>query len=141
MNLDGVLGKKMEDGELDRQVARRWDAVVDAAEEHGVYFQFVLQYHGQVSTSVNPNSHENPWNAANGGWLESPSHFFTDERARRLTRQKYRYIVARWGYSPSIMAWELFNEVELTDGYVERGLRELWELANRHGNFTPKLDT
>lgn len=141
MNLDWVMGKKMEDGELDLQVARRWDAVVEAAEEHGVYFQFVLQHHGQVSTWVNPNWHENPWNAANGGWLESPSHFFTDERARRLTRQKYRYIVARWGYSPSIMAWELFNEVELTDGYVERGLRELWELANRHGNFTPKLDT
>jgi hypothetical protein len=32
-----------------------------------------------------------------------------------LTKAKYRYIIARWGYSPSILAWELFNEVQYTD--------------------------
>ena len=32
-----------------------------------------------------------------------------------VTRRKYRYILARWGYSPAIMAFELFNEVENTD--------------------------
>ena len=32
-----------------------------------------------------------------------------------MTKRKLRYIVARWGYSPSILAFELFNEVQFTD--------------------------
>jgi hypothetical protein len=95
--------------------ARRWDAIVETAERHGIYFQLVLQHHGQYSTSTNPNWHENPWNAENGGFLNTPEEFFTSARAKELTRRKYRYIIARWGYSPHIMAWELFNEVQWTN--------------------------
>jgi hypothetical protein len=32
-----------------------------------------------------------------------------------MTLMKYRYIVARWGWSPAVVAWELFNEVHWTD--------------------------
>lgn len=103
-------------GTLNLETARKWDAIVDAAERNGIYFQMTLQHHGQYSSTVNPNWGENPWNAANhGGFLKSPEAFFTDPRALALTRAKYRYIVARWGYSPHILAWELFNEVEFTD--------------------------
>ena len=34
-----------------------------------------------------------------------------------ITLLKYRYIIARWGWSPSILAWELFNEVHWTDSF------------------------
>src|SRR5262249_28077262 len=102
-------------GELDVDVARRWDSIVDAAERSGIYFQMVLQHHGQYSSRVNPSSVENPWNRKNGGFLDTPEQFFTDARARALTKAKYRYIVARWGYSPHVLAWELFNEVQFTD--------------------------
>jgi hypothetical protein len=65
---------------------------------------------------VNPNWSENPWNAANpGGFLQKPADFFTSPEAAQLTRQKYRYVVARWGYSPAVLAWELFNEVHWVD--------------------------
>jgi hypothetical protein len=65
---------------------------------------------------VNSNWSENPWNKTNaGGFLEKPGDFFTDPRAIALTKRKYRYIVARWGHSPAIMAWELFNEVHWVD--------------------------
>jgi hypothetical protein len=81
-----------------------------------VYLQIVLQYHGQYSTETNSNWDENPWNARNpDGFLDKPADFFRSEKARRLTKQKYRYIVARWGYSPAVMAWELFNEVHWVD--------------------------
>lgn len=36
--------------------------------------------------------------------------FFTEPEARRLFRNKLRYIVARWGYSPHIASYELLNE-------------------------------
>jgi hypothetical protein len=114
-NLDWVQDQKNPIGEIDLTVARRWDGIVALAERLDVPFQMVLQHHGQFSTKVNPNWKEHPWNVANGGFLKSPDDFFTDPKAQELTRRKLRYIVARYGYSPAVMAWELFNEVEFTD--------------------------
>lgn len=114
-NLDWVMDAKNEPGRLDLGVARWWDNVIAEAGKADVRLQVVLQHHGQYSTRTNPNWSENPWNAKLGGFLSSPSDFFTSKRARDLTRAKYRYIVARWGYSPAVMSWELFNEVEWTD--------------------------
>lgn len=103
-------------GMLDERVAENWDHILASAEKEGVYVQLVLQHHGQWSSQVNPNWKGNPWNAENpGGFLKTAGEFFTSEKAQRLTKQKYRTIVARWGYSPAIMAWELFNEVHWVD--------------------------
>lgn len=122
--LDRKQGASPLPGYYDLGAARFWDSIVASAERHGVFFQLVFQHHGQYSTEVNPSWGDNPWNAANGGFLKTPGEFFTSEEARRLTRQKLRYSVARWGYSTSIMAWELFNEVMFTDAYrLERNLK------------------
>ena len=102
-------------GQYSLPVAQKWDAIVSAAEQSGVFFQMTLQHHGQYSTTVNPNWNENPYNTANGGFLSSAAQFFTNATATAYTKRKYRYIVARWGYSPAIMGWELFNEVQFTD--------------------------
>ncbi len=102
-------------GQFSLGVAQKWDAIVSAAEQGGVSFQMTLQHHGQYSSTVNPNWNENPYNTANGGFLSNATQFFTDATAKAYTKRKYRYIVARWGYSPAIMAWELFNEVQFTD--------------------------
>ncbi len=104
-------------GELSLPAARLWDQIVDAAEANQICFQMVLQHHGQYSRRADSNWHSHPWNKVNGGWLGDPSEFFTDPKAIALTKAKYRYILARWGCSPSVMAWELFNEVESTDGF------------------------
>ncbi|MFT3828961.1 MAG: hypothetical protein QM691_04555 [Opitutaceae bacterium] len=117
-NLDWLpadLAPSPEPGALDLGTAVLWDRIVAAAEHHRIYFQMVFQHHGQFSTGANANWQLNPWNTANGGFLRSPVAFFSDPRAREITRRKYRYIVARWGYSSSIMAWELFNEAMWTD--------------------------
>jgi hypothetical protein len=118
MNLDwpGDRSKStVKPGGIDLKVARKWDRIVSQAEDNGVYFQLVLQHHGQFSTLVNSNWAESPWNAAKGGILATPQEFFTSPAARELTRLKYRYIVARWGYSSAILSWELFNEVQWVD--------------------------
>lgn len=112
-NLDWPAAGKL--GTLNLEVARRWDSIVSAAEANGIYFQLVFQHHGQYSSTVNPNWNDNPYNIARGGFLTKPEEFFTNEQAKQLTRRKLRYSVARWGYSPHIMAWELWNEVQFTD--------------------------
>ena len=102
-------------GDLNLEVAKKWDAIVQRAERNDIAIQMVFQHHGQYSTTTNPNWDDNPYNVKNGGFLEKPEEFFTDEQAKNLTKRKLRYAVARWGYSPSILAWELFNEVQFTD--------------------------
>jgi hypothetical protein len=116
--LPASLGPSPKPGSVDEGVAETWDKLVSLAQENGVYLQVVLQHHGQFSTTSNSNWDANPWNAANpGGFLKSPEDFFTDPNARVMSLIKYRYIVARWGWSPAIMAWELFNEVHWTDAF------------------------
>ena len=38
-------------------------------------------------------------------------HFYTDPVCREMFRDKIRYVVGRWGYSPNIFSWELWNEI------------------------------
>ncbi len=121
LNLDWLpknLGPSPKPGTVDEGVAETWDRVVSLAEENGVYLQIVLQHFGQFNTLNDSNWDINPWNAANpGGFLKTPEDFFTDPNARVMSLFKYRYIVARWGWSPAVMAWELFNEVHWTDAF------------------------
>lgn len=102
-------------GEMVPEVMTRWDGIVGAAENAGVRLQFVLFHHGLVSTRNDSNWAGHPWNRANGGFLDRPQQFFTDATAKEYQKRWLRYAVARWGHSPAIMAWELFNEVEWVD--------------------------
>lgn len=102
------------------ETAQRLDSVVELAEQLGIGIQLVLQFHGAFSTTTNANWDGNPYNAArpqDGGFLLNPEDFFSNAEAIRLTKNKYRYIIARWGYSPAILAWELWNEFQFTDGW------------------------
>ena len=120
-NLDWpASGPTLPLGQLNLTVAQKWDGIVAAAEQAGVHFQMTLQHHGQYSTTVDPNWGQNPYDITNNigstnGFLTNPVQFFTNATAQALTKRKLRYAVARWGYSTSIMAWELFNEVQFTD--------------------------
>jgi hypothetical protein len=121
LNLDWLpsfMGPSPRPGAVDEGVAEIWDGILESAEDNGVYVQMVLQHHGQYTTADNSNWAENPWNSANpGGFLKAPGDFFTDPNARVITLIKYRYIVARFGWSPAILAYELFNEVHWTDEF------------------------
>ena len=63
------------------------------------------------------NFSESPFNSANGGYLTRPEDVFTDLHADRDLRAYFRYVVARWGYSPNLLGWELWNEVAWVDNY------------------------
>jgi Domain of unknown function (DUF5060) len=93
------------------------DHVFEAAAERGIAVQLVLLYHGDFSTQFNTTWDTNPYNAANGGPLASPEQFFTDPVARAYFVRRLRYIVARWGARTNLEAWELWNEVDITDNY------------------------
>jgi hypothetical protein len=112
----GIEWKKL--GYYDLAEAWRLDYVIKKAEEEGIYIILCLMNHGQLqSGGLTGQWNDNPYNAKNGGPLSKPEDFWTDENAIRLFKKRLRYIVARWGYSTHVLAWELWNEVELTDNY------------------------
>lgn len=48
----------------------------------------------------------------NGRFATSTRDFFVNPQAKAQYKNRLRFIVARWGYSPAIGAWEFFNEVD-----------------------------
>jgi hypothetical protein len=95
---------------------RSWqlDYLFELAEQKNIFMMLCLINHGQFSTGVDPEWDKNPFNVANGGFLKEPQEFFSNPQARKLFKQKLRYIAARWGYSTHLFAWEWWNEVNLT---------------------------
>lgn len=102
-------------GDYTTRLDRAWqlDYVIEAARSRGIVVQLVLQNHGPFSTTANSEWDDNPYNAANGGPLATPTQFFTDPVARELFARRMRYVVARWGYATNLV-WEFWNEVDLT---------------------------
>jgi hypothetical protein len=133
-NLDWpAYGPTLPLGQLNLTVAQKWDSIVAAADQAGIHFQTTLHHHGQYSTTVDPQWAGNPYDLTNNigstnGFMTSPVQFFTNATAMALTERKLRYSIARWGYSTSIMAWELFNEVQYTDAAQtgQWGIIEAW---------------
>ena len=103
------------DSTLNQKDAAELDFIVGYAAQHGIsimpciftYGDFLEDgtFKGDASCWQN-----NPFHTLLG--LESPTDFFTDSEAIRLSKNLIRYIVARWGYATNIACWEFWNEVE-----------------------------
>lgn len=94
--------------------AWRLDEVFRAARAAGVYLMAALGTYGEFTEGGyfgEGSWVSNPYNAANGGPCATPSDFWTDPEARRLYKQRLRYLVGRWGYATELFAWEFWNEV------------------------------
>ena len=90
------------------------DQVFRMADEHKVKIILVLMNHGPFSLVANSEWEDNPYNRAIGGPLTSPGQFVIDTAAKSYYQQRLSYIINRWGYSPDLLAWEWWNEVDLT---------------------------
>ncbi len=100
--------------------AWRLDHALELAEEEDLFIELTLNSHGQLRRDRFDAEWEyNPYSAANGGPVATPSLFFLSPSAKDLFRQRYRYIAARWGYSQHIMSWDLWNEIDLIDAYPQ----------------------
>ena len=96
-----------------RQLRAHWlDEVLKMAEQRGIYL--VIGLIPDREFRADGLWAGNPYNAANGGMLQMPVDFAIDAGAKAMFKRRLRYIAARWGYSPNILAWEWWNEVEST---------------------------
>lgn len=107
----------LEDWSARMDRAWRLDRVLELAERHGIRVMLSVQNHGPFDLDgfFGSGWGTNLYNAANGGPLATPDEFYSDAFAREIFRRYLRYVVARWGFSPSLMCWELWNEVDLAE--------------------------
>jgi hypothetical protein len=101
-------------GVYDAGMASKLDELLDLAAERGIYIILCLDTYGsfmdESGTWGEQKWKNNPYNKIKGGPCVDPEDMFTNKEAKRLYRNKLRYIAARWGYSPNILAFELWNE-------------------------------
>ncbi len=99
-----------------RQPRLAWfDAVLDMARQRNIYLIVVLLEPGMFDPAA--RWRDNPYNIANNGPCANPVDFLTHPNARAAYRNQLRYIAARWGQSPNILAWEWMNEVNTAPGF------------------------
>ncbi|MFZ4546317.1 MAG: DUF5060 domain-containing protein [Bacteroidales bacterium] len=88
---------------------KRMDRLVELCDSLGIHMMLALESHvGFMGDGWKISS----YNVANGGSAKTPLEFFTLPEARQQYKNKLRLMVARYGYSPSIGAWEFFNEID-----------------------------
>lgn len=111
---------------LNYRLDRAWqlDRVMSLAEEHGLVMLLCLDYHGMFESQPDywgGNNYwpKNPYNAVNGGPCATARDFFTSEAARRLYQKRLRYLIARYGPSPALFAWQFFNEIDNVYRYLD----------------------
>ena len=114
----------------------RIDEILGYAEEKGVRLILTFGSYLEFTEGGSWNEgawSENPYNSRNGGPCNEPLEFFTNDEAKRIYYNRLRYIVARWGYSPSIFAYEFFNETNAPFEWVSEMSSYLKKIdGNRH---------
>jgi hypothetical protein len=103
-------------GNYDQRQYGAWllDQLFQLADQYRVKIILVLMNHGPLSLTTNSEWKNNPYNLSLGGPLASPAQFVTNREAIGYYQQRLSYIINRWGYSPDLLAWEWFNEIDLT---------------------------
>jgi hypothetical protein len=110
-------------GRYSLENAWRLDKVLELARRHGLKVHLVIDNHGKFSEWCDEEWDFNPYNRFSDpdGPVRGAAEFFRSETARKLHRQRLRYILARWASDPAILGWELVSEYDLVgDGGQKR---------------------
>lgn len=98
--------------------AYKLDYILEQAEKKGIYLMLCFDSFSNLKNSGDLGMFKDyPYSANQLGPCATPQDFFTNEQAKKYYKKKLRYLIARYGYSTHVLAWEFWNEVDLTDNY------------------------
>lgn len=101
------------------------DKIIESAERNGVYIE--LSSHGDAFWIWDGSIYNEGWNTSIQP-ADSP-------RRIGYWKRNFRYRVARWGYSTSVLSWELWNE----HGHVPVG-SNMYNFYQIYGNYQKQTD-
>lgn len=130
-------------GRYDQRGLWALDHVLERCRQLGILVMLCLDYHGVLSIEKdywgsNDFWRQNPYNAALGGPCREPKEFFTSAEARRLYRERLRYLVSRLGAHPTLAVWEFWNEIDNNLGWLDAAEVVRWH--DEMGDFLRKAD-
>lgn len=103
---------------VNQHTAYELDKIISSAELNGVYLQLC--------------SCSGPWFT----WPQDPDQYsWSEPWVLKSWQRNFRHRVARWGYSPAVLAWEHFNET----GHVPPGT-DLYTFYQTYGAFQKLTD-
>jgi mannan endo-1,4-beta-mannosidase len=94
-------------GEFVPDMVRLWDELFELCERIGL--KILLTPFDTFWTWLEWTHH--PYNRANGGPLRHPSEFLLCGPTREAIKARFTFAVERWGGSPALFAWDLWNEI------------------------------
>ncbi|PIR43779.1 hypothetical protein COV24_00885 [candidate division WWE3 bacterium CG10_big_fil_rev_8_21_14_0_10_32_10] len=115
---------------FDQKFSRSFDKVMEMAEQHDVYFKLVtlekneyiqqrIAYDGTITSAASNNNFYGNWrNMTKVRWLQ---------------QAWWRYLQARWGYSPNVHSWELLNEGDPYSGLHHTLADEMGKYMHQFG--------
>lgn len=116
------MGLEHKPGTLNRyDLAAAWQAdyVLELAERSGINVLIAMDHHGMFMSndpawggSNNFWTRSSPYAVENGGPCANPNEFFTKAEARKIYQKRLRYLIGRYGYSPRLLSWQFFNEID-----------------------------
>ncbi|MCX7050185.1 MAG: cellulase family glycosylhydrolase [Candidatus Sumerlaeota bacterium] len=119
-------------GQYDEAKARQFDALLEMARRHGIYVKITLEHFRSIGGK--PAWSDKPiYKVARGGPADNMTDFFKGQPARDLFRKKLDWYANRFGSTPAVFAWELWNEINATqgEGQIEWTAEMLKELHKR----------
>lgn len=72
----------------------------------------ILSHVYAYRTHPHPIPAPSVYNSKNGGPCDNPDDFWTSADAYAGFQSYARYVVARWGASPAVFAWQMWNEMD-----------------------------
>lgn len=102
-------GTPLKFGEINLAGCAKLDAIMKWAEEYDLRVMFCID---AANNWASNNLSRSPYGKANGGPCENSADYFNLPESRAMTREKMKYVAARWGYSPAIWCWEFWNEID-----------------------------
>ena len=123
----------------------RMDYMLEEAKKNGIYLMLALDYHGALKTEPDVWGGNNYWPKHNyhqnqGGPITSSKDFFTDPEAKRLYKNRLRYLIARWGYHSNIAAWEFWNEVDNAQADENIPVQDVVAWHNEMASYLKEID-
>ncbi len=138
----GLEFGRMGDYRLDN--AWKLDQVMELSEQHGIYQKLCIDWIRHITPRGQPRQRfdreDYAYSVSNGGPCANMRDFFELPEARRAFRNRLRYIVARWAYSPNVLAWELWNEINAVDKRVRGDHRLILDWNREMCRYLKSID-
>jgi hypothetical protein len=126
-------------GRYDQNISGRIDDLLKLCEDRDMQLSLNIWFHAFLSETV--------WGGGNIRWFTNPyqqitpaKDFYRSTAAWDYQEKLYRYFIARWGYSRSLLSWFIIDEVNGTDGWASGDSTMAFNWAKNIHDYFKKND-